>query len=121
MLAMAFVALGFVSLAPFCELAFANYGNSELAGFVTAAGQAAAEHPDRGDTSPVACCASAKDGTLLKPAGPLVSSTKGGAPGAVLFAPAVLLLIARSRDPARRILAAPSGLSFYARSARILR
>ena len=121
MLALAFVALAFVSLAPFCEIASANYGNSELAGFVTAAGQAAAEHPDGGDTPPVACCAGVKDGTLVKASEPLVTSTRGGSLGIMLFASIGLPLFARSRDPARRILAAPPGLSFYARSARILR
>ena len=121
MLAMAFVALGFVSLAPFCELAFANHGNSEFAGFVTAAGRAAAEQPDRGDAPPVACCAGVKDGTLVKVAEPLVTSTRGGSLGIMLFASIGLPLFARSRDPAKRILAAPPGLSFYARSARILR
>lgn len=107
MLALVFVALGFVSLRPFCELAFAGGGHSDIAGFVSAAGHAAAEHPDRGDPPSGTCCASINDGTLLKPAEPLVSWTPGGSLGAVLFASAGLLLFARSRNPARRLFAVP--------------
>lgn len=121
MLALAFVALGFVSLRPFCELAFANGGHSDVATVVAVAGHFVAGHPDREDMPSAACCASVEDGTLVKPAEPLVSWTQGGLLGAVLFASAGLLLFARSRNPARRLLAVPPERSFYARSARILR
>ena len=121
MLALVFVALAFVSLRPFCQLAFANDGQSGVAGFVTAAGHAPAEHPDRGDTPCGTGCTSIKDGTLVKPAEPLASWTRSGSLGAVLFASTGLLLFVRSRNPARRLLVIPPERSFYARSARILR
>ena len=119
--ALAFVALGFVSLRPFCEFAFANHGQGEVAGFVTAAGPAPAAHQDRGGAPSGVCCASIKDGTMVKPAELLASWTRGGSLGIVLFASASLLLFARPRAPARRVLAASPERSFYARSARILR
>ena len=121
LLALLFLALGFVSLRPFCEFAFANHGQGEVAGFVTAAGPAPAAHQDRGGAPSGVCCASIKDGTMVKPAELLASWTRGGSLGIVLFASASLLLFARPRAPARRVLAASPERSFYARSARILR
>jgi len=119
--ALVFLALAFVLLRPLCEFAFASDGHGGVAGFVTAVEHASGGQPDRGDTPSGVCCESVKDGTVLTPAGLLASWTRGDSPGALLFATAGLLLFARSRNPARRFLAALPERSFYGRSARILR
>jgi len=119
--ALVFLALAFVLLRPLCEFTFAGDGRSGVAGFVTAAGQASAGHPDRGDAPTGLCCESVKDGSVLKAAGLLASWTGGDSPGVLLFASAGLLLFARPREPARRLPAVLPERSFYARSARILR
>ena len=109
MLALVFVALGFVALRPFCELALAAHGH------------ASAGQQDPAGAPSANCCATVKGGTLVKPAEPLASWTQGGTLGTVLLASAGLLLLARSRDPARKLPAVLSERPFYARSARILR
>ena len=120
-LALAFVALAFVLLRPFCEIEFSTDAHSYVASSVAGAGHVSAEHSDGGDTPSGVCCDSVKDGTLAKPAALLVSWNQGGSLGVVLFAATGLLLFARPRKPARWLLAAPPSQSFYARSARILR
>lgn len=120
-LALAFVALAFVLLRPFCEIAFSTDGHSYAASLDAGAEHVAAEHSDGRNTPSGICCDSVKDGTLVKPAALLVSWHQGGSLGAVLFAATGLLLYAQPRKPTRWRLAAPPSRSFYARSARILR
>jgi hypothetical protein len=120
LLVLVVTALGFLSLRPFCDLAFAGT-NGDHAHAVAAAALGIHQDRDGGDTPSGTCCAGIKDGTLVKPAEPLISWTPGGTLGATLFAFAGLLPFARSRNPARTSLAVSPGRSYYARSARILR
>lgn len=122
--ALVFAALGFLSLRPFCDLAFAGTHSgthSDPAHAVSAAAQGIHQDRGAGDTQSATCCARIKDGTLVKPAEPLISWTSGGTLGAALLAIAGLPLFARSSNPARSLLAVPPERSYYARSARILR
>lgn len=119
-LALVFAALGFLSLRPFCDFAFAA-AYSDHAQPVSAAAQGIHQDRGTGETPSGTCCAGIKDGTLLKPAEPLISWTPGGTLGAMLFAFSGLLLFARSRNAVRTPLAVPPERSYYARSARILR
>lgn len=119
MLALVFAALGFLSLRPFCDLAFAGTHNDH-ARAVPAAAQGIHQDRDAGDAPSGTCCAGIKDGTLVKPAEPLISWTPGATLGATVFAFSGLVL-ARSRNPVRTPLAVPPERSYYARSARILR
>lgn len=119
-LAVVFAALGFLSLRPFCDFAFAA-AYSDHAQPVSAAAQGIHQDRGTGDTPSGTCCAGVKDGTLLKPAEPLISWTTAGTPGAALFAFTGLLVFARSRTPARTLFAVPPERSYYVRSARILR
>jgi len=118
--ALVFAALGFLSLRPFCELAFAGT-HSEHAQAVSAAALGIQQDRGTGDTRSGTCCARIKDGTLVKPAEPLISWTSGGTLGAALLAIAGLPLFAPSSNPARAHFAVPPERSYYARSARILR
>lgn len=121
MLAVVFVALGIVSLRPFCELAFAEHRHGDLAGFVAAAGYATAGEQAPEGAPSVTCCTSIKDGTFVKPAEPFASPIQGGSLGTVFLASAGLLLFARSPAPASKLFAVLPERSFYVRSARILR
>lgn len=121
LLAVILAALALLLLRPFCGLVSAGNGQSDVAGGVRAAGHVVAEHPDPGDALSGTCCATIKDGTLVKPAEPLVSWTAGGTLGTAVFAFTGLLLFAPSRNPVRILLAVPPQRSYYFRSARILR
>ena len=118
--ALVFAALGFLSLRPFCDLAFAGT-HSGHAHAVSAAVPGIHQDRGAGDPQPGTCCARIKDGTLVKPAEPLILWAPGGPLGATLFALTGPLPFARSSDPVRTLLAVPPERSYYARSARILR
>jgi hypothetical protein len=120
-LAFVFMAAGFVSLRPICELALGKYSAIHSVVLSVATGHATATQPDSGGTPSAICCANVGDGSLVKPAEALASWTQGGTQGTILFFSAGLLLFARSRYPAIRLLTALPERSFYTRSARILR
>jgi hypothetical protein len=120
-LALVFMAAGFVSLRPICEFAFGRYGAIHEMVLPVATGHAAAMQPNSRETPSAICCANVNDGTLVKPAEAVALWTQGGMQETVLFFSAGLLLFAQLRHPASRSLAALPKRSFYTRSARILR
>ena len=120
-LALATLALASLLLRPVCDSAFTAAGHGGIAPAVAMIGHAVTGHPDPAPAQSEACCASAADETLLKPAEPLIASLPDAPLGAAFFVVAALPLFARTRTPARSYFAAPPERSFYARSARILR
>jgi hypothetical protein len=120
-LALVFMAAGFVSLRPICEFAFGKYSGIHEVVLSVATGHATTTQPNSGGTPSAICCANVNDGTLVKPAEAVVSWTQGGMQGTVLFLSAGLLLFAQLHYPASKSAAALPRRSFYTRSARILR
>ena len=120
-LALAVSALALLLLRPICDFAFAAAGRGGTAPPVTMFEHGVAGHADPAMPQSEACCASAADETLLKPAEPLIAWLPDAQLGTAFFLLAALPLFAKSRTPARFCLAAPPERSFYARSARILR
>lgn len=121
LLALMFIALGFLALHPLCELAFASHGAGVVAGFASPSGNPASGQPCHDEDPAATCCADVQDWTLVKPGEAFVSWTPGRTLGAVFFLFAGLPLFVRSRDAARWLRPAIPERSFYARSARILR
>ena len=120
-LALAVLALAWLLLRPVCDFAFTAAGRGGTAPAVTMSESGVAGHADPAMPQSEACCASAADETLLKPAEPLIAWLPDAQLGAAFFLLAAVPLFARCRTPVRFCLAAPPERSFYARSARILR
>lgn len=121
-LALVVAALALLVPNPFCDLAFAAAGNSEIASLAAAAaGHGIAGHAEPAAPESEACCASIADGTLINSAELLIPRMPDVSLGAAFIVLAGLLPVAGSRNAARVRFAAPPERSFYIRSARILR